>query len=109
MASPSEGQSSDALVHSTHHEQLDAMVELAQICHFCGTFQAPLKLPVFSRTVRFGAEGGRGRRTIARGPRQLSSSGLRGSMDGCWRLPTVPLAPWLADVSAPWWVREHEV
>lgn len=31
---------------------LNGMVELAQICHFCATFRAPLKLSSFTRTVR---------------------------------------------------------
>lgn len=31
---------------------LESSLELAQICHFCATFRAPLKLAVFTRTVR---------------------------------------------------------
>lgn len=31
---------------------LDAVLELAQITHFCATFRAPLKLSRFTRTVR---------------------------------------------------------
>lgn len=31
---------------------LDAVLELAQIAHFCATFRAPLKLSRFTRTVR---------------------------------------------------------
>ncbi|TMW63211.1 hypothetical protein Poli38472_002152 [Pythium oligandrum] len=50
MASPTPSHSDDDEAHPTHHEQLYAMVELAQVCDFCTTFQTPLKLPPFSRT-----------------------------------------------------------
>lgn len=35
-----------------HPVDLDAVLELAQIGHFCATFRAPLKLSRFTRTVR---------------------------------------------------------
>ncbi len=51
MTSPEVSNSDEEEVQPIHREQLDTVMELAQICHFCNTFQTPLKLPVFSRTV----------------------------------------------------------